>query len=68
MLSSSYKNKCSNFHKKLTEPLQLSGGYGEYLIGAFLIRVPRCGVVIMFVSGIWMGAVGEGSCTFGMYT
>ena len=24
MLSSSYKKKCSNFHKKLTQPLQLS--------------------------------------------
>ena len=24
MLSSSYKKKCINFHKKLTEPLQLN--------------------------------------------
>ena len=26
MLSSSYKKKCINFHKKLTEPLQLTVG------------------------------------------
>ena len=40
MLSSSYKKKCSNFHKKLTEPLQLTVHLPvsllmQYLSGSF---------------------------------
>ena len=53
MLSSSYKKKCSNFHKKLTEPLQLRVGVSvpslTIVKGQSILRLGMMGVKYVFV-------------------